>query len=129
MSTSKPRPHCSEMMLYRVSSSSTTRKAPHGSHPIGSEVGQECGERSRPKAMRKRTGVLNIDCRYNQRHRERFDPDEGQSLSSPLLGPQAFGRHILRAPVPPQYRAPTNITKYSVEANPSLWLRDYRLAC
>ena len=31
--------------------------------------------------------------------------------------------------LPPRYRPPTNILKYSEEMNPGLWLEDYRLAC
>ena len=46
-----------------------------------------------------------------------------------FTGPQAFGRHILDAAFPPRYRPPTNVPKYSGETNPSLWLKDYRLAC
>jgi hypothetical protein len=30
---------------------------------------------------------------------------------------------------PPWYHPPVNITKYTMEMNPSLWLEDYRLAC
>ena len=30
--------------------------------------------------------------------------------------------------IPPQYRLPTNVPKYSGETNPSLWLDDYGLA-
>lgn len=59
----------------------------------------------------------------------RFNPDGSRSLSPPPSGPRAFSHRILRAPVPQQYRAATNITKYSEESNPSLWLGDYRLAC
>ena len=31
--------------------------------------------------------------------------------------------------LPPQYRPPTNVPKYSGETNPGLWLEDYRLSC
>jgi hypothetical protein len=74
-------------------------------------------------------GELGISHRYNQRREGCFDHDEDQSLSPSRPGPQAFGRHILRAPVPQQTWAPTNITKYLGQSNPSLWVGDYRLAC
>ena len=45
------------------------------------------------------------------------------------MGPQAFGWHILKVVLPPRYRPPTNIPKYSRETNPDLWLKDYRLTC
>ena len=57
-----------------------------------------------------------------------YDSGEDRSPSPGLLGPQAFGRHILNAAFPPRYRPPTNIPKYSEETNPELWLEDYRLA-
>ena len=31
--------------------------------------------------------------------------------------------------LPPRYCPPTNISKYSGETNPGLWLEDYWLAC
>ena len=58
-----------------------------------------------------------------------YDSNEDRSLSPGLLGPQAFGRHILNTAFPLRYRPPTNIPKYSGETNPRLWLKDYRLAC
>ena len=68
--------------------------------------------------------------RGNHPHRGgRYDSSEDQSLSPDLLGPQAFGRHILNAVFPPRYRPLTNIPKYSRETNSKLWLEDYRLAC
>lgn len=70
-----------------------------------------------------------VSRRYNQCHGGHFDIDEDQILIPPLWGPQAFGYHIHGAPMPQWYTAPTNITKYSGESNPSLWLGDYRLAC
>ena len=45
------------------------------------------------------------------------------------MGPQAFSWHILKAALPPRYRPPNNVLKYSGEMNPGLWLEDYRLAC
>ena len=66
---------------------------------------------------------------YHPHHDGRYDSGEDQSLSPSLPGPRAFGRHILNAAFPPRYRPPTNISKYSGETNPGLWLEDYRLAC
>ena len=58
----------------------------------------------------------------------RYDSSEDWCPSPDLLGPQAFGRHILNATFSPRYRPPTNIPKYSWETNPGLWLEDYWLA-
>ena len=59
----------------------------------------------------------------------RYDSGEDWSPSPNLLGPQAFGWHILNVAFPPRYRPPTNVPKYSEETNPGLWLEDYWLAC
>jgi hypothetical protein len=32
-------------------------------------------------------------------------------------------------PFPPRFRPPTNITKYTGETIPTVWLEDFRLAC
>ena len=66
---------------------------------------------------------------YHPRRGGCYDSGEDRSSRPGLLGPQAFGRHILNAAFPPMYRPPTNIPKYSRETNPRLWLEDYRLAC
>ena len=66
---------------------------------------------------------------YNPCHGGRYDSGEDRSPSPDLVGPRAFGRHILNAAFPPWYRPMTNILKYSREMNPGLWLKDYRLAC
>ena len=68
-------------------------------------------------------------CGYHPCRGERYDSGEDRSLSPDLLGPQAFGRHILNTIFPPWYRSLTNIPKYSRETNPELWLEDYQLAC
>ena len=44
-------------------------------------------------------------------------------------GPWAFSRRIRRAPFPQRFRPPSNITKYTRETNPGIWLKDFRLAC
>ena len=66
---------------------------------------------------------------YHPCHGRSYDSGEDQSPSPDLLGPQAFGQHILNTVFPPRYRPPTNIPKYSGETNLGLWLEDYRLAC
>ena len=66
---------------------------------------------------------------YHPHRGGHYDSGEDRSPSPNLLGPQAFGRHILNAVFPPQYRPPTNNLKYSRETNSGLWVKDYRLAC
>ena len=66
---------------------------------------------------------------YHPRRGGCYGSGEDRSLSLGLLGPQAFGRHILNAAFPSRYRPPTNIPKYSGKTNPRLWLEDYQLAC
>jgi hypothetical protein len=43
----------------------------------------------------------------------------------------SYSHHEIREfqGVTARYRAPTTITKYDGETNPSVWLEDYRLAC
>jgi len=55
-------------------------------------------------------------------------PDD-RSLSPDGPGPRAFGRRIQRASFPQRFRPPTNITKYTGETNPGIWLEDFWLAC
>ncbi|XP_066307852.1 uncharacterized protein [Miscanthus floridulus] len=55
-------------------------------------------------------------------------PDD-QSPSPEGPGPRAFSRRIRRAPFPQRFRSPTNITKYTGETNPGIWLKDFQLAC
>jgi hypothetical protein len=66
---------------------------------------------------------------YHPRQGGRYDSREDQSPSPEPLGPQVFSQDIHNAPFPARFRQPTNITKYSEEMNPELWLDDYRLAC
>ena len=40
-----------------------------------------------------------------------------------------FSRRIRRAPFPQHFRPPANITKYTGETNPGIWLEDFWLAC
>jgi hypothetical protein len=66
---------------------------------------------------------------YHPRRGGRYDSGEDRSPSPEPPGPRAFNRAIRRAPFPTRFRTPTNITKYSGESKPELWLADYRLAC
>ena len=50
---------------------------------------------------------------YHPRRGGRCDSGEDRSPSPDLPGPQVFGRHILDAAFPLQYRPLTNIPKYS----------------
>jgi hypothetical protein len=45
------------------------------------------------------------------------------------LGPCVFSEAIRKAKFPAQFSQPANLTKYSGETNPELWLADYHLAC
>nr|CAB3502951.1 unnamed protein product [Digitaria exilis] len=63
--------------------------------------------------------------RHNdQRHHDR----DGDQTTEPV-GTRAFSRSIRMAPIPPRFRQPTTITKYSGETDPRVWLNNYRLAC
>jgi hypothetical protein len=66
---------------------------------------------------------------YHPRRGGHYDSEEDRSPSPEPPGPQVFSRAIRRAPFPARFRAPTTITKYSVETRPELWLADYWLAC
>ena len=67
--------------------------------------------------------------RYRPCRGERYDPDHDHSTSPEPPGPRVFSEAIRRAKFPAQFRQPANLTKYSGETNPELWLADYRLAC
>ena len=60
------------------------------------------------------------------KHSRRLD-DRSPSPKGPR--PWAFDRHIRRAPFPQCFLPPTNITKYTGETNPGIWLEDLQLAC
>ena len=63
-------------------------------------------------------------------HRDgRYDSEEDRSPSHEPPGPRVFSRDIHNAQFPARFRQPTNLTKYSGETNPELWLTDYHLAC
>ena len=67
--------------------------------------------------------------RYRPRRGGRYDPDHDRSTSPEPSGPRVFSEAIRRAKFPARFGQPTNLTKYSGETNPELWLADYRLAC
>ena len=99
--------------------------------PVHERLGHHRDARDTLDARRRTHGDAREEASrgYHPHRGERYDSGEDRSLSPNLPGPQAFSRHILNATFPPWYRPPTNISKYSEETNPELWLEDYRLAC
>jgi len=67
--------------------------------------------------------------RYRPRRGGRYDPDHDRSTSPEPPGPRVFSEAICRAKFPARFQQPANLTKYSGETNPELWLADYRIAC
>jgi hypothetical protein len=63
------------------------------------------------------------------RHRHDSDDDRECNWSPNQRGPRAFGRAIRDAKFPSHFQALTNVQRYDGDANPSVWLEDYRLAC
>nr|CAB3502905.1 unnamed protein product [Digitaria exilis] len=61
--------------------------------------------------------------------RGRTDVGWNRDAVSEPAGTRVFSRNIRTAPIPPRFRQPTTITKYSGETDPRVWLNDYRLAC
>jgi hypothetical protein len=59
----------------------------------------------------------------------RYDPKHDRSASPEPPGPRVFSEAIRQAKFPARFRQPANLTKYSGETNPELWLADYHLAC
>jgi hypothetical protein len=66
---------------------------------------------------------------YHPRWGGRYDSGEDRSPSPEPLGPRVFSQDIRNALFPVRFRQPTNITKYSRETKPKLWLDDYHLTC
>jgi hypothetical protein len=58
-----------------------------------------------------------------------YDNREGHSLSLEGSGPKVFGGAMPNARFPRRFRAPSNVTKYNIKTNPSVWLEDYCVAC
>ena len=59
----------------------------------------------------------------------RYDSGEDRSPSPGPPGPRVFSKAIRSARFPARFRQPANLSKYSGETNPELWLANYRLAC
>jgi hypothetical protein len=66
---------------------------------------------------------------YHPRRGGRYDSDEDRSPTPEPRGTRVFSREIRTATFPQRFRQPTTIVKYNGEADPRVWLNDYRLAC
>ena len=66
---------------------------------------------------------------YHPHRGGRYDNGEDRSPSLGPPGPRVFSRAIRSAHFSARFRQPANLTKYSGDTNPELWLVDYRLAC
>jgi hypothetical protein len=66
---------------------------------------------------------------YNPHRGRCHDSSKNLSPSPDPLGPRVFSSRIRNAAFLPWYHPQMNITKYTVETNPGIWLEDYRLAC
>jgi hypothetical protein len=67
------------------------------------------------------------DCGRGRRHDS--DDDGDRSWSPYQRGPRSFGQSICDVKFPSRFRALTNVPRYDGDTNPSVWLKDYRLAC
>jgi hypothetical protein len=101
-----------------------------------SRLGPNCDARNTIEARRRAESVdNNHDNRshHNDDRRRRWhhdsDDNRERSWSPNQRGPWAFGRSIRDAKFPSCSRAPTNVPRYDRDTNPSVWLKDYRLAC
>ncbi|TVU50108.1 hypothetical protein EJB05_01465, partial [Eragrostis curvula] len=125
---SKPRVQ-PESSVHQTPEQSGTGDAP----PVHQRIGRIRDARDILRARRREQGrgprCETEDFVYAPRRGGRFDPEEDKPRVPVPAGPRAFGRAILRAPVPQRFRPPSNITKYNGETNPAWWLEDYRLAC
>ena len=66
---------------------------------------------------------------YSARRGGHYDSREDRSPTSEPPGTCVFSREIRAAPIPPRFRQPATVAKYSGETDPRVWLNDYRLAC
>jgi hypothetical protein len=66
---------------------------------------------------------------YHPHRGGRYDSGEDRSPSPRPPGPRVFSKAICDAPFLAWFQQPANLSKYSGETNPELWLADYRLAC
>jgi hypothetical protein len=78
---------------------------------------------------RKRHMEDDASCGYHPCQGSRYDNREDWSPSPRPLGPWVFSQDIRNALFLTWFRQPANVTKYSREMNPELWLDDYHLAC
>jgi hypothetical protein len=88
------------------------------------------------EARRRAESVDNHRDNRSRHHNDRgcgrrhdIDDDCDLSWSPNQRGPQAFGQSISDAKFPSRFCAPTNIPRYDGDTNPSVWFKDYRLAC
>jgi hypothetical protein len=66
---------------------------------------------------------------YYPRQGGRYESEDDRPPSPELAGPRVFSRDIRNTLFSARFWQPTNITEYSREMDPELWLDDYRLAC
>jgi hypothetical protein len=64
---------------------------------------------------------------HGRRHDSNNDCDH--SWSPNQRGPRAFGKSIRDTKFLSRFRAPTNVPRYDGDTDPSMWLKDYQLAC
>ena len=69
-------------------------------------------------------GTVSVNRNYRLHRGSRYDSTKDRSMSPEPPGPRVFSVDIDSARVPSRYRPPTNISKYTGETNPGLWLDD-----
>ena len=77
---------------------------------------------------RRRDKDVSESRRYRPCRGGRYDPDHDRNTSPEPPGPRVFSEAIRRAKFPARFQQPANLTKYSGETNPELWVVDYHLA-
>jgi hypothetical protein len=103
---------------------------------IKSHLGPNRDARNTIEARRRAESVDNHRDNRSRHHDDRgcgrcHDSDDGRDLNRSLnqRGPRAFGRSIRDTKFPSRFCAPTNVPRYDGDTKPSIWLKDYRLAC
>jgi hypothetical protein len=103
---------------------------------VKSRLGPQRDTRHTIKAHRRAESVGNNNDNCSRRNDDRgckrchnSNDDRERSWPPSQQGPRAFGRSIRDTKFPSCFRAPTNIPRYDGDANPNMWLEDYRLAC
>jgi hypothetical protein len=66
---------------------------------------------------------------YHPQRGGRYDSREDHSPTPEPLGTRVFSREIRMENISQCFFQPTTITMYTREADPRVWLNDYRLAC